>query len=441
MNEAKFSRGELIKYAWPMVLSSLGTLAVSFTDTVIMGNYSTEGLAGVGLGAAIYSLPINILLGGLMALRIYAPRTAGKDGKQRDLWGVSLVLRKLVPIALVTSIAVVTVCHFAFRESSNPVLREMSAYLEFRAWSATPEIISSAGVICLVAWGLTKVPLLDFTIASGVNLVLDMVLVYGIGPFPELGASGDGIASTAGSIAGAMLVIILLIKNHAPNASREEIESRFSGWGKITLPAVYSAAVDYAGSSLFTVIISFGGAAALAGSRVGDQAHMLAFVVVSSLSSAGLVIFGRAYDSARYMSINYTRRFRRTMLLWGGLFGVAIVASSPVLSLLITSDPDVRKAMIAAMIIVGVACPFAGIAYGNVTLLRAHEKTREEFVSNSLAVWAAQIPVAVVGLLTWGGVGAFSGIFAYWILRASLTELQVRRIHKENSAAVSVVSP
>lgn len=440
MNEAKFSRGELIKYAWPMVLSSLGTLAVSFTDTVVMGNYSTAGLAGVGLGAAIYSLPINILLGGLMALRIYAPRTAGKDGKQRDLWGVSLVLRKLSPIALVTSIAIAAACQFAFRESSNPVLREMSAYLEFRVWSATPEIISSAGVICLVAWGLNKVPLVDFAITSGVNLVLDVVLVYGIGPFPELGASGDGIASTAGSIAGAMLVIALLIRNHAPAASREEIESRFSGWGKITLPAVYSAAVDYIGSSLFTVIISFGGAAALAGSRVGDQTHMLAFVVVSSLSSAGLVIFGHAYDNATHMSMDFIGRFRRTMLLWSGLLGIAIAALSPVLSLLTTPDPNVRKAMIAAMVIVASSCPFAGIAYGNVTLLRVYEKTREEFVSNSLAVWAAQMPVALIGLLIWGGVGAFSGIFAYWILRAGLTELQVRRIHKENSVGLGVAS-
>lgn len=156
MNQTRFSRVELIKYAWPMTLSSLGTVAVGFTDSAIMGNYSTAGLAGVGLGAAIYSLPINVLFGGLMALRIFAPRTAGKDGQQRDVWGLSLVLRKLVPLALATSTALVVVCWIGFRESSNPVLREMSAYLEFRAWSATPDIISSAGVICLVAWGLTK---------------------------------------------------------------------------------------------------------------------------------------------------------------------------------------------------------------------------------------------------------------------------------------------
>lgn len=436
MNETKFSRGELIKYAWPMVVSSLGTLAVNFTDTVVMGNYSTAGLAGVGLGAAIYSLPINTLLGGLMALRIYAPRTAGKDGQQRDLWGLSLILRKLVPLALATSVAFVVVCWVAFRESSNLVLREMSAYLEFRAWSATPDIVSSAGVICLVAWGFAKFPLWDFAITSGVNLVLDVVLVYGLGPFPELGASGDGIASTAGSTAGAVLVIILLLKNRAPTTSREEVESKFSGWGRLTLPAVYSAAVDYTGSSLFTVIISFGGAAALAGSRVGDQMHVLAFVVVSSLSSAGLVIFGHAYDNAAHMSTNFIGTFRRTMLLWSAFFGLTIAAISPVLSLLVTPDPSVRKAMIAAMLIVAAACPFAGIAYANVTLLRASEKTVEEFVSNSLAVWAAQMPVALAALLIWGGIGAFSGIFAYWILRAVLTEMQVRRMHKQNSVVV-----
>lgn len=430
MNQTMFSRRELIEYAWPMMLSSLGTLAVSFTDSVVMGNYSTAGLAGVGLGAAIYSLPINVLFGGLMALRIYAPRIAGTNGQQRDLWGLALVLRKLVPLALATSVGLVVVCWIGFRESSNPVLREMSAYLEFRAWSATPDIISSAGVICLVAWGLTKVPLFDFAITSGVNLVLDVVLVYGLGPFPELGASGDGIASATGSAAGAILVILLLFKNHAPAAAREEIESKFSGWGKLTLPAVYSAAIDYTGSSLFTVIISFGGEAALAGARVGDQTHMLAFVVVSSLSSAGLVIFGRTYGNSACMSASFIAAFRRTMLLWSAFFGLIIAALSTVISVLVTPDVNARRVMIVAILIVAAACPFAGVAYANVTILRASEKTGDEFVSNSVAVWAAQIPVAVVGLLIWGGIGAFSGVFAYWITRAFITDMQVRRMRK-----------
>ncbi|MBD3689385.1 MATE family efflux transporter [Nanchangia anserum] len=416
-----------------MVLSSLGTLAVSFTDSVVMGNYSTTGLAGVGLGVAVYSLPINALLGGLMALRIYAPRTAGENGRQRDLWGLSLVLRKLVPLALMTSVALSVVCWVVFGESSNSVVREMSAYLKFRAWSATPDIVSSAGVICLVAWGFAKVPLLDFMVTSGVNLVLDVALVYGLGPFPELGASGDGIASSAGSTVGAALVIALLLKNRGPTASRQEIESTFAGWVRLSLPAVFSAAVDYAGNSLFAVIISFGGAAALAGSRVGDQVHMLAFVIVSSLSSAGLVVFGRTNASVANMSTSFIGAFRRTMFFWAVLFGLAIAGMSPVISYLVTPDPSARKAMIVAMLIVAMSCPVAGIAYANVTLLRASEKTGMEFVSNALAVWGAQIPVAAIGMLAVGGIGAFSGIFAYWILRALLTGAQVRRMSGRKS--------
>ena len=72
-----YTKKELLRYAGPIVLSSMGGVVVGLTDTLIIGHFSSSALAGVALGASIYELPANALFGGLMAYRILQPRVSG----------------------------------------------------------------------------------------------------------------------------------------------------------------------------------------------------------------------------------------------------------------------------------------------------------------------------------------------------------------------------
>ncbi len=185
----------LLRYAGPMALSSIGAIVVGLTDTLIMGHYSTNALAGVALGASIYELPVNALLGGLMAYRILAPRIASKERSGRSFAGLRLTLKGLAPWAagaLVVLLLVASAMTTAGTKTESESLVAAGQYLLGRSPSLLAEALSTALVITLVSWGRAKVPLGVFAISSGVNLVLDFVLVYGVGPLPPMGALGDG---------------------------------------------------------------------------------------------------------------------------------------------------------------------------------------------------------------------------------------------------------
>lgn len=87
----------LLPYVWPALLASLGSVVVGLTDSALISYYATDALAGVALGATLYELPVNVMLGIVMAYRILAPRINSKT--QRETFEIKIFLRLLVPAA------------------------------------------------------------------------------------------------------------------------------------------------------------------------------------------------------------------------------------------------------------------------------------------------------------------------------------------------------
>lgn len=419
----------LLRYAGPVALSSLGSVAVGFTDTLIIGRYSTSALAGVGLGASIYELPVHALFGGLMAFKILQPRFASASETPRSPEGLWITLRGLAPWAGTGALGLVVAAALMMQLSSGDsrsVPFQAGAYLLGRAPSLVLEVLVSAFSVTLVSWGRVRVPLVVFVVTSSVNLLLDVPLVYGVGVLPPLGAFGDGLASTVGV---GMAVPWLALAVHRMSLADETHEAahRFAGWRKTTLPAVGSAALDYAGNIVFTGLIAVGGISGLAGARIATASHLLAFALVASLASAALYLLGASYDTDRFVALRLRNSLRVRFVWLSSALGAGVAALSWPFAILSTADPDVRRTATVLGLVVAAACPLIGWTYSNVAVLRAIEKTGSDFVSNVIAVWGAQIPLAVAGLTVWGAPGAFAGLIGYWLCRGMLTHRQVRR--------------
>lgn len=431
----------LVRYALPMVLSSLGGVVVGLTDTLIIGHFSTEALAGVGLGASLYELPINALLGGLLAYRIISPRVAGRNRDARDIAGLVLTLRGLLPWTLGSLLLVVTVAiwmQMMGASAADATVEASGDYLLGRAPSLLAEPTSTALVVTLVGWGRARTPLMAFLVTSGTNLLLDYCLVYGPGPFPRLGALGDGVASSIGAYA-AIPCLLWLVRRQTRMSkavtSNEIVAAEFSGWKRLTAPAVGSALVDYGGNLVFTVLIGLGSTTGLAAARIATNMHLLAFLMVSSLSSAALYLVGRERIEPSQLLVGPTS-LRRRFVGIGCVAGFAIAVLAWPVAMLTSPDPPVRSAAATLVGTVALMMPIMTWAYANVTVLRVAQRTGSDFLSNALSVWVAQIPVAVVGLVTIGPSGAFAGLAAYWVCRALATQRQVRAIANQTEVQV-----
>lgn len=415
---------ELYQYTWPALLSSVGSIFIGITDSLLISHYSTAALAGVALGAALCELVINMLQGGLMAYRILAPRAGGHDAPNRETVGLAIVLKSLLPIAGLLAAVTIASSIYGYYYFDNETWSHAFSYSAARAPSFVAIVASSAMSITLITWGLTRIPLLMFLISAPTNLVIDYVLIYGAGPAPELGALGAGIGSTISTMLPLPVLIALIMKNRSLVAD-STVAEHYKGWQKMTRPAVWSALVDYGGNIAFTMIIAVSGAAAVAGMRFGAQLHLLAFIVISSVSSAALYILGKEFSTHRNTIKKGTHELRRTFFTIGFIAGGVILLISLAVSPVISPDPDVNSAFRVSAVIVAALCPLAGVTYANVTLLRLFGLTNHEFISNAVGVWCAQIPVALAFCLLSDGILPFIGLGAYWLFRCVLSHWQV----------------
>ncbi len=404
---------------------------MGLTDTLIIGHYSTAALAGVGLGSSIYELPANALFGALMAFKILQPRFAAAEDTSRSRSGLKLILRGIAPwatMAFAGLVAASVAMMWIGGKSTESSTFQAGAYLLGRSPSVLVEAVTSAFAVTLVSWGQVRVPIIVFLVSSGANLLLDFPLVYGLGPLPAFGAFGDGLASSIGvTLLIPWLIPRIRTLSRPSKLPEGETLERFTGWRRLTLPAVGSAALDYAGNIAFTALIALGGTAGLAGARIATATHLLAFVLVASLSSAALYILGQGHDRDPAYAIRNRRAIRvRFVGLSGGL-GIVIGALAWPIAFISSPDGDVRTVATALILLVAAVCPMIGWTYANVSILRAIERTKSDFLSNVIAVWAAQVPLALIGLLALGAPGAFGGLIAYWICRGAITQLQVSR--------------
>jgi len=415
-----------------MALSSLGGVVVGLTDTLIIGHYSTDALAGVALGASVYELPINALLGGLLGYRILAPRIVGKDKAARNVDGLRRVIIGLAPwiFAALLLLATTAIALKLYGSSTGSGSVEAAgSYLLGRSPSLVAETLSTAFVITLVGWGRVRTPLIVFLVSSGGNVLFDFILVYGIPPFPRLGALGDGIASSIGAFAVLPWLFVTIrreVSSTAVTVPKRLVDQEFAGWGRVTIPAVGSAALDYGGNIVFTLILAAGGTAGLAGARIATNVHVLVFVLVSSLSSAGLYLAGRENVTADALA-HGPHGLRRLFVQVGVVLGAVVALVAWPIAVAASPDPAVQRVATVLILSVAALTPISAWAYSNVTILRAAKRTGSDFISNTVAVWLAQIPLALIGCLSLGAPGAFIGLAAYWLCRALITQYQVKR--------------
>jgi len=146
--------------------------------------------------------------------------------------------------------------------------------------------------------GNTKIPLIVIAAANLVNIILDPLLIFGIGPFPEMGIAGAGLATLLGNLTGALLAVILLSKSSGPVPPFRFIFSRgkpfFRDMARISLPAAGQMSTrPFSGMLLIRMVSSFG-TAPVAAFGIGLRLTSFCAVFTTGLSAAAAAMTGQA---------------------------------------------------------------------------------------------------------------------------------------------------
>jgi putative MATE family efflux protein len=403
---------EILRLAVP----ALGALAAEplyiLVDTAIVGHLGVAPLAALAIAGTLLTgafTLFNFLTYGTTAqvARFHGAgdeRTAAALGVQA-LWLASAIGVVLLAAAVLLARPAVNLMGATGHTADLAVL-----YMRIAAIGLPFALIALAGQGYLRGMSDLRTPLRIVIAANLVNVVLEVVFVYGFGWGVAGSAWGTAIAQAGMGIAFARL---LWARPWRPNLDRIRPLMRIGGEIFVRTAALYASFV-VASAALARI-----GTASLAAHQIAFQLWTFLALILDAVAIAGQVIVGRMLGAGDAESA-YRASLR--MIGWSVLFGTALgavmLALISVLPHAFTGDSAVLDRAQAVWPLFALMQPLAGFVFALDGILIGAGDTRYLMWSMLVAGVGVYVPIALAALhFDWGIVGVWCGLIALLVAR------------------------
>lgn len=398
-----------------MTLGILGVLAVGLADAYFLARVGRTQLAAVGyiypVTVSVTSLSIGLAAGANAALSQSIGRGTSEDDTHRmaiHALGLGLVVGLLVGAALWLLQGTI----FGLIGASGPVTDEIADYVFWWAMSFPFLVLSMlVGAIFRARGDGVTASVIMFNQAI-TNIVLDPLLIFGTGPFPEMSTGGAGLATflaRVGATVGGLWWAWR--KGHLSTARNpfKQIGSSVRTIGGVGLPASVSNAINPAGMAMVTAAVSTLGEAAVAGFGAATRVQSLAIVPLLALSAGIGPVVGQNWGAAQHGRARRAVRVTFIMCLGygAGVGGLLILLGDQIAGAVAASPED---AAIAAtyLRIVGLSLFGYGMLVTGNAAMNARSRATWSMGMSAGRIFLVYVPLAWVLM----GFFGFTGIAA-----------------------------
>jgi MATE family multidrug resistance protein len=419
-----------VRLAWPMVLSRVGIVATGAIDVIVLGRAGAGPLADYVLGQAIQDSLIAMTVGLLLGVPVLVARETGAGNPA----ACGAIWRRGLAFGLALGAALCAGLQFAepvfLLTGQDPALAARAAAVTRVLAFALPGIaLYYVSASFLEALHRPLVGLVAIAIGNALNLGLKVLLVFGWGPIPALGAVGCALA-TATTFAVLALGLALWVRFALPGRRRLGIGRPSPGAApplaeqiRVGLASGGSFLFEASSFTVMTLFIGWLGALALAAHGVAFQFLALTFMIAFGIAGATQVRVGNAWGhgDARGMVLAGWSGLGLAAALTG-LVALAVATRPGAFLALFTTDPAVAAAAAAVLPWVLLATVFDG---GQSVMNNACRGRGDTWVPTALhfgSYWLVMVPAAWAFAFP-GGQG-LAGIYQ-GILLASVVALAV----------------
>lgn len=217
--EAYVENMPLSKAVWsisiPMVISMISLALYGIVDAIFISNLSENALNAISLAYPIQNIITALGLGISIGLNVVLSKSIGeKDDEKSNKIIVNGVIITAITWIIVAIIALLgTKTFLGFFTEQKEIIDFGVSYLSITSIFSVGILFEILFEKILEAYGKTKESMILQMLGAILNLVLDPILIYGLLGFPKLGIVGAGIATVIGQSFGAIIGLLLILKN------------------------------------------------------------------------------------------------------------------------------------------------------------------------------------------------------------------------------------
>jgi putative MATE family efflux protein len=393
----------IVVLAVPMVMEMCMESLFAVVDVFFVARLGADAVATVGLTESMLAIVYTVAI----ALCIGATATVARRIGEKDPEGAAQAAVQVIALGVVVS----AMMGIFGALNARRLLAFMGAEPALLGYNARFTMIMLGGnaAIMLIflqnaifrGAGDATVAMRVLWLANGINLVLDPCLIFGLGPFPELGVVGAAVATTTGRSIAVFVQLWVLTSGH----SRIHIQRRHLRleprvmWNMCRLSGTGLLQVLLQTTSWIGLVrvISMFGSSALAGYTIGIRTILFALLPSWGLGNAAATMVGQALGAGkpdRAEKAVWTAGFYNMLFL--GSVGAVFIVFAPQIVGIYTADPEIARHAVNCLRIV--ACGYLFYAYGMV-LTQSFNGAGDTWTPtwiNFGCFWLWEIPLAYV---------------------------------------------
>jgi len=418
-NKARLTKGpvgrHLVDLTLPMLLGITTMMGQGLIDTWFIGRVGDRELAAFGFGFPILMIVTSVAIGlGAGTSSVVARAIGAGDHRRARRLSTDSLLLSFLMTGAISLIGMMTIDPL-FRllgapEDMLPLIRPFMMIL----YAGVPFIvIGMVGMASMRATGDARLPGKLMVLASVLNVILDPILIFGLGPVPALGLNGAALAALlARSTIFLLTVYLMRFRLDLVSFKKPDFDELTSSWKDVLhvgLPAAGTNAIVPLGAAIITAMIARFGPEAVAGFGVASRIETMMLVAYFAMSSIIGPFVGQNFSAGREDRI-LRALWLCTLFCIGS--GLAIAALLAVLSGIVpgffSDSPDVVRVTQLFLWIVPVS-------YGTYGMVMVMNASFNGIGKPMPAVWISvarmlvlYVPLAFVGRFLFGVTGIFA---------------------------------
>ncbi len=415
-------RMAIVLLAIPMILELCLESVFAVVDMYFVGKLpnANAAIATVGLTESVVSLVFTLGIGLSIGVTALVSRRIGEKNPE----AASRVGAQAIMVSLALSIIIAMVGMY----NAESILALMGAKPEVvdHGKTFTRILMGSSPAIILLFMingifrgaGDASMSMKSLWIASGINIILCPIFIFGFGPVPAFGLTGAAIATTIGRSTGVLYQCYHLFSN---KRTIKILKSYFNlDWDiiknllSVAMPATLQFFIQ-SGSWIFLayLVSSTGGTIASAGYQIAIRNIVFFILPAWGLSNAAATLVGQNLGAKQ------TQRAEDSVILtsiYSGVFmaivGILFIFVPRFIVSLFTNDIAVMAYGVESLRIIGYGTVFFGVGMVLIQALNGAGDTKTPTWINVVSFWIIQVPLAYILAIyfNWGPTGVFWAI-------------------------------
>ena len=421
-----------IALALPMILQNAVTNLVSFLDNIMVGQLGTEQMSGVAIVNQLIFVYNLAIFGAVSAASIFGAQYFGKGNHKGHMYSFRFKLYAALTVTALTILLFVTkgenlislyLTDTSGSGATGAALQYGLEYLIIMIAGLIPFAVNQAYATNIKETGQTLIPMIASFVAVGSNAILDYLLIFGIGPFPELGVQGAALATVIARYIEALMIIIWAHRHREKN---RYLKGAYTGFGIPAdelkaiiikgLPLMMNEVLWAAGMTAVIQCYSIRGLEVVAGLNIATTITNLFNIIYLQLGACISIVVGQYLGAGK---LDKAKDADNKMIVFS-VFCCVIVAVCMLFigrffPQIYNTSEEIRALATKFIAVSAIIMPFCSFSHASYFTLRSGGKTMVTFLFDSVFTWIIIVPIAFL-LAHFTGLGIVS---VYFLVQAT----------------------